>query len=60
MFFAFNNVVMRIKKLGCPYSFDQKVVVAVQVVEWRLAEVSNWAAVEQGNDRTAIGPLYLS
>lgn len=60
MFFAFNNVMMRIKGLGCPYSFDQKAIAAVQVAEWRLAKVSKRAAVEQGNDRTAIGPWYLS
>lgn len=33
MFFAFNNVMMRMKRLGCHYSFDQKVIVAVQVDE---------------------------
>lgn len=60
MFFVFNNVMMRIKKMGCHYSFHQKAVVAVQVDEWRLVKVSKWAAMEQGNDRTAIGPLYLT
>lgn len=33
MFFVFNNVMMRIKKMGCHYFFHQKAVVAVQVDE---------------------------
>lgn len=33
MFFAFNNVMMGIEKLGCRCSFDWKAVVAVQVDE---------------------------
>ena len=31
MFFAFSNVMMKSEQLGCHYSFDQKVVVVVQI-----------------------------
>lgn len=53
MFFAFNNVMVRMKNLGCLYSFDQEAVVAVHVDQWRLPKVGKWAAVEQENGRTA-------
>lgn len=60
MFSAFNNVMMKSEQLGCRYSFDQKVVVAMQIGKWGLVKVGKRAAVELGNDKTNHGLLYLT
>lgn len=50
MFFAFSNVTMKSEQLCWHYSFDQEVVVAVQIGKWRLPKAGKHAAVEHVNN----------